>query len=109
MTATQPAPQLDDTFQTPVKFTIVASLVGVDKAEFAFVRDAAKVSDSVMSKQASALESTGYLEVIKGYVGKRPRTWYRLTPAGREAFAGHLAALQQIAAQAAAFDPGVAD
>jgi DNA-binding PadR family transcriptional regulator len=36
------------------------------------------------------------LEVRKGAVGRRPRTWFRLTAAGRQALAGHLAWLAQL-------------
>ncbi|MFF2363085.1 hypothetical protein ACFVU0_10235 [Streptomyces sp. NPDC058122] len=36
----------------------------------------------------------------KGYFGKRPRTWLALTLTGREALAGHLAALEAPAAAA---------
>ena len=79
---------IDENFHSPVRFAIMASLVSVDKAEFAFVRDAIEVSDSVLSKQATALEAVGYLQIIKGHVGRRPRTWFALTPQGRAAFAG---------------------
>ena len=48
---------IDENFHSPVRFAIMASLVSVDKAEFAFVRDAIEVSDSVLSKQATALEA----------------------------------------------------
>lgn len=97
--------KLEDTFHSPVRFSIMASLTRLDKAEFALVRDAIGVSDSVLSKQAGALENAGFLKVSKGYVGKRPRTWYSLTPAGRSAFAAHLAALQEIAQAVANFTP----
>jgi DNA-binding MarR family transcriptional regulator len=50
----------------------------------------------VLSKQVSLLEEAGYVQVRKGYVGKRPRTWLALTPQGREAFQGHVAVLQEI-------------
>ncbi len=66
-------------------------------AEFAFVRDTVEVSDSVLSKQVAVLESAGFVAVLKGYAGKRPRTWLRLTPSGREAFTRHLEALRDIA------------
>jgi hypothetical protein len=42
-----------------------------------------------------------FVEVDKGYVGKRPRTWIRLSPTGRSALGRHVAALQRIAATAA--------
>ena len=52
--------------------------------EFATLRDAAGISDSVLSKQSRVLEDAGYVEVRKGAGGLRPRTWFRLTaPAAR--------------------------
>ncbi len=82
---------------SPVRFSIVAALAGAENAEFGFIRDAIEVSDSVLSKQISTLESAGYVKVKKGYVGKRPRTWLSLTASGRTAFKRHLAALHEIA------------
>ncbi|WP_313023039.1 transcriptional regulator [Mobilicoccus sp.] len=92
--------RLDEVIHAPVRFSIVAALAKVDQAEFKAVRDAVEVSDSVLSKQASALEAAGYVRIKKGYVGKRPRTWLSLTPAGRAAFEAHLAALREIAGSA---------
>jgi DNA-binding MarR family transcriptional regulator len=36
------------------------------------VRDAVGVTESAPSKQVSTLEQAGYVQVRKGYVGKRP-------------------------------------
>ena len=77
---------------------MVALLAAADRVEFSFVRDHVEVSDSVLSKQMSALEQSGYIKVRKGFVGKRPRTWLSLTGEGRRVFARHLAALREIAA-----------
>ncbi|KWW99314.1 MarR family transcriptional regulator [Carbonactinospora thermoautotrophica] len=92
--------QLDPTIHAPTRLSLVALLAAADEAEFAFVRDHLGVSDSVLSKHASALEAAGYVEIRKGFVGKRARTWLKLTPTGRRAFAAHVAALQRIVAQA---------
>ncbi|MFT4295516.1 MAG: transcriptional regulator [Micropruina sp.] len=94
---------IDEQFHSPVRFSIMATLVGLDRAEFAFVRDTVGVSDSVLSKQAGALEAAGYLKITKGHVGKRPRTWYSLTDQGRAAFRGHLDALRALAEAAAGY------
>jgi DNA-binding MarR family transcriptional regulator len=69
---------------------------GANWVEFAALRDAAGISDSVLSKQSRVLEDAGYVEVRKGAVGRRPRTWFRLTAAGRQAVQGHLAWLAQL-------------
>lgn len=94
---THPRHRLDDVIHSPVRFSIVATLAAADKAEFGFVRDTVEVTDSALSKQVSILEEAGYLRVQKGYVGKRPRTWLSLSPAGRNAFQAHLATLDAIA------------
>jgi DNA-binding MarR family transcriptional regulator len=95
--AEHPRHRLDEVVHQPVRFSVVAALAAATEAEFGFVRDAVEVSDSTLSKQVAVLEQAGYVRVRKGYVGKRPRTWLSLTPAGRSAFTAHLAALQQIA------------
>ncbi|MFI5650769.1 winged helix-turn-helix domain-containing protein [Streptomyces anulatus] len=102
------APVLDGVIHHPTRLTLVAFLSACDEAEFAAVRDGCRVSDSVLSKNASALEAAGYLNVRKGHVGKRPRTWLSLTPTGRQALARHLAALQDLvdAARSAAGSVG---
>ncbi|MGW0808324.1 transcriptional regulator [Nonomuraea sp. NPDC002799] len=92
-------PQLDPVVHAPTRLQIVSLLAAADEAEFAFVRDSLDISDSVLSKHASALESAGYVKIRKGHVGKRPRTWFSLTPAGRKAYQNHVAALQAIVAQ----------
>ncbi len=98
MTATgHPRHRLDDLLTHAVRLSIVAALAGVDRAEFALVRDSVEISDSVLSKQVAVLEEAGYVDVEKGRVGRRPRTWLRLTDAGRSTLAQHVAALQDIA------------
>src|SRR6202000_3218096 len=69
---------------------------GADWVEFAALRDAAGISDSVLSKQSRVLEDAGYVEVRKGAVGRRPRTWFRLSAAGRQAVEGHLPGRAQL-------------
>jgi DNA-binding MarR family transcriptional regulator len=90
-----PRHQLDELIHSPVRMSIVATLAA-DRAEFAFVRDTVEITDSALSKQVATLEKAGYVKVIKGYVGKRPRTWLSLSTAGRAAYERHLAALRAI-------------
>jgi DNA-binding MarR family transcriptional regulator len=87
---------LDPVIHTPARLQIVSLLATATEAEFAFVRDSLDMSDSVVSKHAAALERAGYIEIRKGYVGKRPRTWFKLTKDGRRAFDEYVTNLQQI-------------
>ncbi|WP_144127397.1 winged helix-turn-helix domain-containing protein [Catellatospora sichuanensis] len=94
--------RFDELIHAPTRLAIVALLAASEWAEFKFIRDHAGLSDSALSKQLTTLEEAGYVEIRKGFVGKRPRTSAALTPAGRIAFAQHVAALEQIVARAGA-------
>jgi DNA-binding MarR family transcriptional regulator len=84
----------------PTRLAIVSLLGASQWAEFKLIRDSVGLSDSALSKQLAALEQAGYIEIHKHFVGKRPRTSVRLTPAGRTAFDRHVVALQEMVARA---------
>ena len=94
---THPRHQLDDLLGHPVRFSIVAMLAAANKIEFSFVRDQLEISDSMLSKQVSVLEQAGYVNVDKGFIGKRARTWLSISRVGRSTFERHIAALRMIA------------
>ena len=93
------SPALDERIHHPTRLAVMAFLSGCTEAEFRAVREGCGISDSVLSKVVGALEAAEYVKVRKGYVGKRPRTWLRLSPEGRRALLAHLAALRDLAAQ----------
>jgi DNA-binding transcriptional ArsR family regulator len=90
----------DELIHAPTRLAIVSLLAASEQADFKFIRDTVGLSDSALSKQLSILEEAGYVEIGKGFVGKRPRTSARLTRAGRAAFVRHVGALQEIVARA---------
>ncbi|MEU3194300.1 transcriptional regulator [Streptomyces sp. NPDC006992] len=96
-TARHPRHRLEPLLQSPVRFSVLAALATAERLEFRFVRDVVEVSDSALSKQSAALEEAGLVEVEKGYLGKRPRTWLKATPKGRRIFQEHCEGLQAIA------------
>ena len=92
--------ELDQLLLDPTRLAIVSLLAAAEWAEFGFVRDSVRLSDSALSKQVTTLSKGDLVEVRKGYVGKRPRTWLNLTDNGRGKLAEHIAALQAIAEKA---------
>lgn len=91
-------PAFDTLIHAPGRLQICAVLAAVEEAEFATVRDAVEVSDSVLSKHVKLLEDAGYLKVRKATVASRQRTWLALTRAGRFAFKAHMTELTRLAA-----------
>lgn len=90
------APAFDELIHPSTRLSIVSLLAAADWAEFSFVRDTLRLSDSALSKQFATLEDAGYIAVDRSVSDRRRRVRARLTPAGRRAFLGHVAALHQI-------------
>ncbi|MBB6174778.1 DNA-binding MarR family transcriptional regulator [Nocardiopsis mwathae] len=99
-----PRHELDQVVHSPVRFSIMAALSPLDRAEFRMLRDTVEVSDSALSQHLTTLEQADYIIVTKAQKGRRTTTWVSLTPTGREAFRHHLQTLNRIAQQPAAGD-----
>ena len=98
----------DPQLENGTRLALCALLQGAEWVEFGTARDLLGVADSSVSKNARTLEDGGYLEITKGAVGRRPRTWFRLTPAGHEALASHLAWLDLLRSTPPSGEPGPA-
>lgn len=98
------APQFDELIHPSTRLSIVALLASADWIDFAFVRDRLELSDSALSKQFATLEGAGYISIERPLEDRRRRVRVRLTPAGRNAFDGHVAALRAVIGSSAA-DP----
>lgn len=88
--------ELDNTIHSPIRLSIMATLSRMDDTEFQFLKNLLDVSDSLLSKHTSILESVGYIRIVKGYVHKRPTTHFSITAQGKEAYNEYITALQDI-------------
>jgi DNA-binding MarR family transcriptional regulator len=87
---------LDPVLNAPKRLAIMAVLTSSTSADFAFLREHLGVSDSDLSKQASALEATGYLTITKSGRGRGSVTVYKATKPGRHAYQQHCSALRRL-------------
>jgi DNA-binding MarR family transcriptional regulator len=69
-------------------------LIGVESADFVFLRKQTGATAGNLSVQIDKLQRAGYIEVEKTYRGKMPCTICRMTDVGREAFAEYVDALK---------------
>lgn len=88
--------KFDELIHPSTRLSIVALLAPADWIDFAFVRDRLELSDSALSKQFATLEEAGYISIDRPVSDKRRRVRVRLTPAGKKAFDGHVAALRAV-------------
>ena len=75
---------------------IMSVLMVNDWMDFNSIKELLDVTDGNLSSHISALEKLDYIEIRKEFVGKRPKTSYRVTQPGRKAFQDHLAGLEKL-------------
>ena len=77
---------IDRLIHEPVRLVLVSSLFVVDEADFVYLANRTGFTAGNISSHMTKLQTAGYVEVTKTFVAKRPRTTYRLTETGRQAF-----------------------
>jgi DNA-binding MarR family transcriptional regulator len=94
--AAHPTNGMDEIVHQRHRLGILTITAEAQRAEFGYLREALGLTAGNLSKHLTVLEQAGMVEVDKGYAGRRPRTWVRITPAGRAALAAELAALAEL-------------
>lgn len=86
--------ELDPLLHSQLRLAIMSILLSAEEAEFVYLKERTQATAGNLSVQIDKLSEAGYIEVEKSFVGKRPRTACRITPAGREAFENYVNALK---------------
>ena len=87
---------LDTVVHGPIRLGILTLLHVDGPLDFTALKKLLDVPDGALGAHLQKLEEEGYISVRREFVGKRPRSTYRLLPAGRTAFARHLQNLKSI-------------
>ena len=91
-----PVNDLDDLVHQRVRLGILAMTTEASEVDFGYLRGTLQLTDGNLSRHLQALQDAGIDAIRKGYAGKRPRTWVRITPVGRSALDAELAALKAL-------------
>ncbi len=83
-------PDLDKVIHERVRLAIVSALAVNASLGFTELRDLLQTSDGNLSVHARKLEDAGYVQCLKSFEGRTPRTEFRITPAGRRALEHYL-------------------
>ena len=87
--------EVDRMVHEPARLMILMVLYTVERADFTFLMNVTELTDGNLSSHLSKLEAAGYVEIEKGYAGKKPRTRLRLTPVGRQAVEDYRGTMQK--------------
>lgn len=82
--------ELDQLIHDRVRLGIVSALAVNERLSFSELKGLLGTSDGNLSVHARRLEDAGYLECVKSFEGRVPRTEYRLTRSGRSALRRYL-------------------
>jgi len=91
-----PTRGIDETVHQRHRLGILTISAEAERAEFGYLRQALGLTPGNLSKHLTVLEQAGMVDIEKGYAGRRPRTWVRITAHGRAALAAELAALTEL-------------
>jgi len=94
---------LDQVIHPVHRLKICATLDAATTVEMAVLKDTTGLSASALSKHVAALVDAGYLAQERDRRDSR-RMWLTLTSAGRRAYRGHVAALEEIVARSRSMD-----
>ena len=92
-------PELNDTIHQPVRLRIMAVLVTLgpdEEVDFTYLRNLLEVTDGNLGAHLRKLEDSGFVDINKLFVERKPRTFISASTEGRKVFNEHVAALEEI-------------
>ena len=88
--------KLDALIHERVRLGIISALAVNDELSFNDLKKLLEITDGNLSVHARRLEDAGYVKCSKSFVGRQPRTAFRLTMAGRRALEGYLQQMESV-------------
>jgi DNA-binding HxlR family transcriptional regulator len=85
--------RIDDVIHGRMRLGIMATLSGVESADFGTLKARLQATDGNLSVHLRKLEEAGYVTVSKRFVDRKPLTEASMTEAGRKAFVAYLDAM----------------
>ena len=95
--------EINEMIHQPIRLRVMAALFALDsdaEVDFTFLRKQLQLTDGNLGAHLEKLESASYLAVRKAFVGRKPKTFLRLTRTGRRAFEDYVEALRSLIAAA---------
>ncbi len=87
---------IDKLIHEPARLKMLAQLYVVESADFVFLMRQTRLTQGNVSGHLAKLEAAEYVNIEKGYAGKRPQTMISLTKKGREPFKKYIHSMQQL-------------
>lgn len=86
----------DTTLEHRVRLAIAVLLASHDEISFSRFKEQLALTDGSLGAQLRRLEDDGYISLRRGFVQRKPVTWYKLSRVGRKALERHLDVLKTL-------------
>lgn len=86
---------LNQEFESRIRLGIMSILMVNDRAEFKTLKDLLDTTDGNLASHLKGLEKSGYIQVKKQFIDRRPNTTYSVSKTGKKEFADHLSNLEK--------------
>ena len=86
--------ELNPLLHSQLRLAIMSILMSVDEADFVYLKEKTESTAGNLSVQIDKLTQANYIEVERGFLGKRTRTTCRITETGKAAFEEYVNALK---------------
>ena len=87
---------LDTAVHGPVRLGVLTGLHMDGPLDFTTLKKRLGVADGVIGLHLGKLETIGYISATTTLVGRRPKTTYRLTAAGRKALISYFDSMRKL-------------
>jgi len=87
---------LDTAVHGPIRLGVLTALQTDGPLDFTTLKKHLDVADGAMGIHLRKLEDIGYIACKKTFVGRRPKSTYRITSKGRRSLLNYLEAMQQV-------------
>jgi DNA-binding MarR family transcriptional regulator len=87
---------IDDVIHGRMRLGVMAYLANAEVADFNELKRLLQATQGNLSIHLRKLEEAGYVAIEKSFLGRKPLTRARITPAGQRAFAAYLDAIGKL-------------
>lgn len=94
--AGHPTNGISDTVHQRHRLGILTIAAESERVEVAYLRDALELTAGNLSRHLAVLEEAHLVQIERGYHGRRPKTWIRITRQGQAALTAEINALQEL-------------
>lgn len=86
--------ELNPLLHSQLRLAIMSILMNVEEADFVYLKKTTEATSGNLSVQLDKLSNADYINITKGFAGKKPQTTCRITDKGKEAFEEYVTTLR---------------